>query len=69
MSSPCFQYPQQIRVTIIRLEIGHQTPPFLLLPTTTGSIWSPFGEGRDEMPSWARPCPPTHHETPGEALS
>lgn len=69
MSFPCFQYPQQIQVTVIRLEISHQTPPFLLLPATGGSIWSTFGEDGDERPSWAQPCPPTHHETPGEALS
>ena len=69
MSFPCFQYPQQIQVTIICLEIGHQTPPFPLLPTTGGSAWSAFGEGRDEKSSWAQLRPATHHKTPGEALS
>lgn len=68
MSFPYFQYPLQIQVTIICLEIGHQTPPFLLLLTTGVSIWSTFGEGRDKRCFWAQPCPRTHHKILGEAL-
>lgn len=63
MSFPCFQHPQQIQVTVIHLEMGHQTTAFVLLPTTGGSMWSTLGEGREEKPSWTQPCPHTYPET------